>query len=113
VARDPAYWPVQSAFDRLRHLKMLRGCLSDAADPWPIGSSPTCDAHSPDGVVSLPGLLVPGQDATNREVHEALDPRRGGIMPYVYDDFSGPHCLALEGRVAASRERPPGRGGHS
>jgi len=77
--------------------KKLMGGFTD--ESWPdTGTSvfgETCSGHKKGDVIPLEGVLEgleEGQQLTNGEVYDAMDPQSSSL-PYIYDDFSWSHCL--------------------
>ena len=107
---DPSFWPIHPTLDRLLQYKRIVKPFSSPG--WEAPDGPTkycitdydgigasdCKGHHPWDVAPW-AVAVDGDPAfvTNGELHAMGDPR-AYALPYVYDDFTWPHCDA-EGHV--------------
>ena len=93
-SNDITFWVLHPTVDRLWHYKRLASDphFNETWDPYH-----TCYGHNPDDFQPFRDLFTtPSKDAfyTNQELKDLMDPSRES-MPYMYDQFSWPHCSMI------------------
>lgn len=92
-AFDISFWPIHPTIERLWQWKKLQGMFSD--ETWPSSGysiyGDTCSGHSASDVIPIDNLLVAGQDVTNAQLYDLMDPS-ADAMPFIFDTFEWAHC---------------------
>jgi len=105
---DPLFWPMHPTVERLLFWKFLKGGFDNY--DWPedknyVGAvygnvkGALCHGHYPHDILPFPVNMDDGDEIperyTNLQMLKISDPSSADfILPYVYDDYTWPHCIS-------------------